>query len=213
MRRACIFSGRAVSSKVIVILICLLVTTSGVLSGEVAGSLQAGVAKVDITPQKPVKMSGYSGRKGLSQGVHDPLSARVVAFSSDGKRLVLVSTDLIGFYSGTAKYLREILLKEFDLDPSELFLSAIHTHAGPTPTIDEEKGHPNNVEYTKNLGERLVEAVGQALGKMEPVCIDTAAGQSSIGSNRRKLVFDKAGNSSIVLGRNPYGVTDKEVLV
>jgi neutral ceramidase len=34
-----------------------------------------------------------------------------------------------------------------------------------------------------------------------------------VGSNRRKLVFDKAGNSSIVLGRNPYGITDKEVLV
>ena len=197
----------------VVALVCTLVTTSGVLSGEQAGSLRAGAAKVDITPQKSVRMSGYGGRKGLSQGVHDPLSARVVAFAGGGKRLVLVSTDLIGFYDGTAKYLREVLLKEFDLDPSELFLSAIHTHAGPTPTIDKEKGHPNNVEYTKNLGDKLVEVVGKALGEMEPVCIGTAAGHSSIGSNRRKLVFDKVGNSSIILGRNPYGVTDKEVLV
>jgi hypothetical protein len=55
--------------------------------------------------------------------------------------------------------------------------------------------------------------IGKALNEMEPVCVDTAVGYSSIGSNRRKLVFDKAGNSSIRLGRNPYGITDKEVLV
>ncbi|OHB74680.1 MAG: hypothetical protein A2Z25_09410 [Planctomycetes bacterium RBG_16_55_9] len=193
--------------------ICIFVAASNVRAEEHVGSLRAGVAKVDITPEKPVKMSGYSGRTGLSQGVHDPLSARVVAFESGGKRLVLVSTDLIGFYSGTSKHVRELLAKKFDLDPSELFLSAIHTHAGPAPTIDEEKGHPNNVEYTKNLADKLVEAVGKALGQMEPVRIDTAVGHSMVGSNRRKLVFDKAGNSSIVLGRNPYGVTDKEVLV
>jgi len=213
MRRVCVCFRKRIRSTVVVALFCILAVTPSVLSKEPAGSLRAGVAKVDITPQKPVQMSGYGGRKGLSQGVHDPLSARVVAFAGGGKRLVLVSTDLIGFYSGTAGHMRQILLKEFNLEPSELFLSAIHTHAGPTPTIDEEKGHPNNVEYTKSLGERLVEAVGKALGKMEPVRIDTAAGQSSIGSNRRKLVFDKAGNSKIVLGRNPYGVTDKEVLV
>jgi len=213
MRCACIFARKDFRSKVNVALICILIMASSVLSEAQAGSLRAGAAKIDITPQKPVKMSGYSGRKGLSQGVHDPLSARVVAFASGSKRLVLVSTDLIGFYNGTAGHMREVLLKEFDLDPSELFLTAIHTHAGPTPTIDQEKGHPNNVEYTRDLEEKLVEAVGKALGEMDPVSIDTAAGHSSIGSNRRELVFDKSGNSSIRLGRNPYGVTDKEVLV
>ncbi len=54
------------------------------------------MAKVDITPTKPVTLSGYSGRKELPQGVHDPLSARVLVFEQDGKRLVLVSSDLIG---------------------------------------------------------------------------------------------------------------------
>jgi hypothetical protein len=34
-------------------------------------------------------MSGYASRKGLSEGVHDPLSARVVAFESGRDRLYL----------------------------------------------------------------------------------------------------------------------------
>ncbi|MHC4432847.1 MAG: neutral/alkaline non-lysosomal ceramidase N-terminal domain-containing protein, partial [Planctomycetota bacterium] len=201
------------SSTVLLILVCVLGTASAASSAPKADLLLAGVARIDITPQKPVKMSGYAGRTGLSRDVHDPLSARVVAFSSNGKRLVLVSTDFIGYYSGTADNFREVLSRQFDLEPSELFLTGIHTHAGPAPTLDEEEGYPNNVEYTRELKAKLVEIVGKALSKMEPVQVGTSAGSSPVGSNRRELVFDEAGNSTIRLGRNTYGVTDKEVLV
>jgi hypothetical protein len=181
--------------------------------GDERAALRAGVAKVDITPKKPVKMSGYASRKALSTGIHDPLSARVVAFECGGKRLVLVSTDLIGFYGGTADFLREAILREFDLEPSELFLSAIHTHAGPSLTIDEEKGHPHNLEYTLALKDTLIEAIREACESLEPVAIGTGVGHCPVGSNRRELRISDKGESSIVLGRNPAGVTDKEVLV
>ncbi len=108
-------------------------------------ALKAGAARIDITPDKPVTLSGYAGRKGLSTGVHDPLSARVLAFEAGGKRLVMVSVDIIGFYGGADEYLRSALLKEFNLQPSELFLCGIHTHAAPTPTIDREHGNASNV--------------------------------------------------------------------
>ena len=176
-------------------------------------SLRAGVARTDITPDKPIKMAGYSSRTQLSEGVHDPLSARVVVFENDGKRLVLLSTDIIGFYGGTADHFREIILKEFKLEPGELFLSSVHTHAGPGLTIDKENGHPNNLEYTKNLEGILVKLIGQALNDMDPVRIGTGVGYSPVGINRRELRFDSSGNSQIKLGHNPYGPTDKEVLV
>jgi hypothetical protein len=126
---------------------------------------------------------------------------------------VLVSTDLIGFYGGTAEYMRKAILGEFQLEPSELFLSAIHTHAGPSLTIDKEKGHPNNLEYTEHLKVKLIEVIRKALSNMGPVNIGAGIGYSPVGMNRRELTFDSSGNSSIRLGRNPYGPTDKEVLV
>jgi neutral ceramidase len=175
--------------------------------------LQAGTAKVDITPKKPVNMAGYGARKGLSTGVHDPLSARIIVFKNNDKRLVLVSSDLIGFYGGTAEYMRKAILDEFQLEPSELFLSAIHTHAGPSLTIDKEKGHPNNLEYTEHLKVKLIEVIRKALINMGPVNIGAGIGYSPVGMNRRELRIDSSGNSSIRLGRNPYGPTDKEVLV
>lgn len=212
-----VFPIKRMCMVVVSLFICAIVSVSARQATESAGAqapgLRAGVARIDITPQKPVTMSGYDGRKGLSQDVHDPLSARVVAFSSNGNRLVLVSTDLIGFYGGTAEHIRRIILEKFGLEPSELFLTGIHTHAGPALTLNKENGHPNNTEYTESLTSSLTEAIGKALADMEPVHIGAGAGYSPVGSNRRKLEFDKLGNSEIKLGRNPYGPTDKEVLV
>ena len=197
----------------VVVLITLLLTTSPVQSVHFGDILCAGTAKIDITPEKPVKMAGYAGRKALSDGVHDPLSARVVIFVNSGKRLVLVSTDLLGFYNETAGPLRKAVMDEFKLNPNELFLSAIHTHSGPTLTIDKKKGHPDNLEYTEILKSKLIKVIRKAFDNIGEVRTGIGVGYSPVGANRRELRINNAGESSIQLGRNPYGPTDKEVLV
>ncbi len=183
------------------------------MAAEQSGTLRAGVAKTDITPTKPVNMAGYAARKDLSQGVHDPLSARAVAFEQDGKRLVLVSADLIGFGGGTADRFRKAITEACQLQPSDLFLAAIHTHGGPSLSLDSTRGHANNVEYTKGLETQLVELAKSALGHMVPVQVGVGSGSSPIGVNRRETVQGRDGKPAITLGRNPYGPTDKEVQV
>jgi len=204
---------RQICEIVIVVTVCLSHTTSVAQSKEATAVLRAGAAKGDITPQKRVKMAGYGSRTGFSEGVHDPLSTRVVAFENDGKRVVLVSTDVLGFYNGTDEYLRKAILEEFELKPSELFLCGIHTHSAPTLTIDKEKTDSNNLEYTELLKDKLIEVIRQAIGDTNPVHISAAVGYCPVGANRRELKLDSSRASSIELGRNPYGPTDKEVLV
>jgi len=176
-------------------------------------TLSGGFAQVDITPDKPVTMAGYASRKDLSTGVHDSLSARAAVFQSGEHKIVLVSTDIIGFYSGTATVFRQAIMNEFDLEPEELFLSAIHTHAGPTIILDKDSAHPNNIQYTKNLQRKLITAVDNALADMQPVKIGVGTGSSPVGVNRREIEYDDAGNPRMWLGRNPGGVHDKEVSV
>ena len=198
-------------------ILCLLSIVFALAAGTAWGNqqvgLKAGAARIDITPEKPVTLSGYASRKGLSTGVHDPLSARALAFETAGKRLVLVSVDIIGFYGGTDEFLRSALLREFNLQPSELLLCAIHTHAAPSPTIDRERGNPSNVEYMESLRGKLIDVIRKALDGMQPASIGLGIGYCPVGSNRRELRVTDKGESSIVLGRNPYGPTDKEVLV
>ncbi len=178
-------------------------------SGDV---LRVGLAKVDITPSLPVTLSGYESRKGLSQGVHDPLSARVVAFEKDGEKMVLISTDLIGFY-GTADLMRAPILARCKLAPSELLLSCIHTHSAPAVAFDPTKGHSNNVAYSNELVEKLVAVVQQALESLQPVELGFGVGSSPVGANRRQVVQDGPDKTKIILGRNPNVLTDREVEV
>jgi hypothetical protein len=205
----------------VTLILCLWVIVAVVTQVPAAESpstaLRCGIARADITPTKPVQMAGYSSRKELSQGIHDPLSARVVAFECGGKRAVLVSLDNLGFYNDTATQIRAALLERCKLEPSELLLCAIHTHSAPTLTLNAGKDHPNNVEYTKTLTTTIGDLIERALKSMEPVSVGARRGYSPIGMNRREKIVeagtDGKTKESIRLGRNAYGPTDKEVLV
>ena len=101
-------------------------------------------------------MSGYASRKDLSTGVHDPLSARAVAFEVGGKRLVLVSMDIIGFYGGTDEYMRKATLaKEFNLQPSELFSGPFTRTPHRVRRSTRERNNASNVEYIEALKGKL----------------------------------------------------------
>ena len=183
--------------------------------GEEGPTLRVGVARVDVTPTAPVMLAGYGSRKDLSTGVHDPLSARAVVFERDEARLVLVSTDLIGFYGGSLESTRRAILEACGLRPDELFLTAIHTHSGPSLGIglDGGKAHPNNVAYSQALGGKLAALVKDAQAHAIPSRVTTGSGSSPVGVNRRAVVKDRTGATRIELGRNPAGPTDPEVQV
>ena len=176
------------------------------------GELRAGLSRVDITPTQPVRMGGYESRKEPSQGVHDPLGARALVLEADGQHLALVSIDNLGFYNDTAEPLRRAILEACQLKPSELFLCAIHDHSAPILTFDAEKGGPANVEYTKSLEGKLVEVVRAGVKGLQPVKASVCFGSSPVGVNRREVVQESATNK-VVLGRNPWRMTDREVQV
>jgi neutral ceramidase len=171
--------------------------------------LRAGIAKIDITPEYPVRLYGYSSRKTPSEGVHDQLFARAVVFENSGEKVVLVSSDL-GSYSDTVFHVfQKSILEKFSLKESELFLSAIHSHSSPVLSLTNRETDINNTRYTKALNQKLITVIGEAFKNLKPVQTGVGVGYSPVGSNRRETTSD----GSINLGRNPYGPTDKEVLV
>ena len=203
-------------SKILYILTAISLTVFLSLSSMnlwAQGTLRAGIARVDITPDQPVRMSGYAGRTALSEGIHDRLFVRAIAFESSGKRLVMVSTDLVGWGDAYA-FLQKPLLTQFSLKPEELLMGTTHTHSGPTATLKTETTHPNNIAYTEGLRAKLAKVIGDALNSMVPVNLAVGSGTSPVGACRRVLKPDgssREGGRS--LDRNPYGPADKEVLV
>ena len=189
--------------------ISLLVVGQADNSKGDAGILRVGIAKTDVTPSIPVKLYGYASRKTYSEGIHDPLSARAVVFENGGKKVLLVSTDIGSYGNEVFPVIQKSIMEKFGLKESELFLSAIHSHSSPILSLNAETGDSNNIEYTRTLQQKLLNLIGEAMKNMKPVQTGAGSGTSPVGANRREMRPD----GSITLGRNPYGITDKEVLV
>src|SRR5262245_14080114 len=58
---------------------------------------KAGAARVKITPEKPMWLSGYGGRDRPAEGTLQDLWAKALVLQDPGgKRVVLVTMDLVG---------------------------------------------------------------------------------------------------------------------
>src|SRR5262245_21449611 len=82
----------------IVLAACFLAAAAPAWSRQKADApWKAGAAKVKITPEKLMWMSGYGGRTMPAEGTLQDLWAKaLVVEDPGGKRVVLVTTDLVG---------------------------------------------------------------------------------------------------------------------
>ena len=177
-----------------------------------------GVAKANITPIESVYLAGYNRMYSnrVSNEIHDSLYCRVTVLEVAEKRLVIISSDLIGMYE-VYDFFKEALMRKFSLKPEEILLSCIHTHSGPILTFSEEHKNTSNYRYTQKFKEQLLNAVGEAIVNMRPCRIEVNQGYSPIGINRRVLKLNPNewpyDGGLIKMGRNPNGIVDNEVLV
>ena len=199
--------------------LCCGVVLSGAGSlraGWAASDWKAGVARVDTTPTRPVWMSGYASRSSPSQGVTHPLAAKALALSdARGNRVVIITCDVIGFKREFTGRVTERVQAKHGLPRENIVLFASHCHSGPTliDKLDQlsANGTPrdhaqNNLDYTRDLENKLVDLAGAALGKMESVTLAYGVGRAHFALNRREKT-----DKGIRLGKNPSGPTDESV--
>src|SRR5436309_3385059 len=119
-----------------------------------AGAIQAGAAKIDITPPTGFPMWGYAARHDApSAGVLDPLRARALVLAAGKERVALVSLDLgrAPTRHSTAA-IRERVKKAAGIE--HIFLVASHTHHGPLLELNDwpDKKRPYIRELERKLG-------------------------------------------------------------
>jgi hypothetical protein len=129
-----------------------------------------GLASVKITPEEPVRMSGYAGRTEPFQGVALDLYAKALAIEDhQGQRAVLVTSDLIGFRADFTEPTCRRISEKTGLHREQILLNSSHTHTGPTLGLDETEldfraeQAQATVRYTRWLQDRLVEVVAKSL--------------------------------------------------
>jgi hypothetical protein len=151
-----------------------------------------GVAKVDITPEGPVRMYGYASRKTESEGVAGRLKAAALALGRDDGEgpAVLLTVDC----GSVPVEIRAEVLRRLQVDTplsSERFvLCHSHTHAGPNlkgmgSFEGEERRHME--EYARFLTDQLESVVRESLRARRPGRLDWGVGEVDFAANRRVL--------------------------
>ncbi len=177
---------------------------------------KVGLACVKITPEEPVQMSGYANRTKPFENVEQDLYVKAMVLEDrDGHRRVLVTSDLLGFPAAIAEPICERIEKKIGLKRAEILLNSAHTHAGPLLSLKvPAKDAPNfeqamrTVENTRQLQDKVVEAVMQAANKLEPARLSWGSGVIHFVMNRREFT-----PTGVILGVNPRGLADRSVPV
>jgi neutral ceramidase len=114
---------------ILAVILCLALSFSAQ-----AATLQAGAAKVDITPEGRVPLAGYFDRLGKkSRGIHDHVYARALVLEAGDVKLAVVSADILLII---APLKGEVLDMVEELELDGLVLAATHTHSGPGGYVD-----------------------------------------------------------------------------
>jgi hypothetical protein len=176
--------------------VLLLVTLAG--QHVLATDLEAGAARVEITPPTGFPMWGYSSRKDRpSTGVLDPLQARALVLKVGKDKIAIVSLDL-----GRAPTRASMQTIRDALKPDEfkeLFLVASHTHHGPILELDTWPDAEK--PYTRQLEEKIVSLIRKADTARVPARYGAASAETKLNRNRQSRLPDSPVDNELLVLR------------
>lgn len=168
----------------------LALLLAAVASAE--GDFRAGVASVDVTPDWPVPLAGYSARQGRkSTGVHDPVKAKCIVLESGGVKFAWVTSDFIGINAEVRDSVFERIAESTGIDDDHFLVCASHTHSGPGGMTKNLLWQIAIGAYDKKLHaqmiDRLSKVVEDANAALAPAKLGWGLAQApGLSHNRRK---------------------------
>jgi putative membrane-bound dehydrogenase-like protein len=182
-------------SFVFFVLLAGVSVSGGAADSESEPLRQIGAAKIDITPDYPVRLSGYAVRRKESEGVLQRLWAKAIAIGSDKEEpAILITVDNTGVPASVRNEVARRLQTKRGIKPERLAVCSTHTHAAPClagnlPTLFGEPlppEHQAHIEhYTTQLIDALEKVALEALQSRKPARLSWWKGEAGFAANRR----------------------------
>ena len=153
-----------------------------------AGELFAGMGRAELPRPSDGPLGGYGGwRDRRAQDVLDPPEARALVLEQDGRRVALVSLDIVIVRPNLRDRLLQIA-STFELDA--LILTATHTHSGPGGYIPGRvparlTSGSFNPATLRSLVTAALRAVELALRDLAPARVGSGVAEIPLARNRR----------------------------
>lgn len=168
-----------------------------------------GVAKIDITPETPVRMYGYAARTTESEGIAGRLYASAMAIGDDDGEgpAVLLTVDCGAVPRELTESVLQRIQSTHPLKPERFQLCHSHNHSGPNLRWQsgiEGQQRQRLVQYAEWLTDRLEQVVREALDSRQPARLAWTQGSVGFAANRRVLKDGKW----VGFGAVPEGAVD-----
>jgi len=184
-------------------------------TGNVPPALNVGVAEIDITPDEPIRLTGYGNRVEPTSEVRQRLWARAMAFGDGRRAAVLITADLIGVPASLSDGIAK-RLSDAGIEPAAFAISATHTHTGPSLTgvlphiFNSPVTPPQQAaidRYTTRLAALLEKVARSALADRRPSQLAWTQGRAGFAANRRVVKDGKWTG----FGITPDGAVDHDL--
>ena len=154
-----------------------------------------GAAQVDITPEYPIRLSGYGARLKESEGIDQHLFAQALALGGNKKSLaVLITVDNVAVPAHLRDEVAVRLAKKAGLRNERFALCSTHAHTAPMltgacPNIFGADLPPDQQErvdrYTRELTDKLEQVALAALKARQPATLAWGQTRAGFAANRR----------------------------
>lgn len=164
---------------------------------DTPASWMAGFAKIDVTPNEPIRMAGYGNRDRPSESIDTPLFVRAMALRNESQPIHLIfSVDTIGLPGEMTSALAEQIEKKHGLPRSQIVFCSTHTHCGPdlaselsnifAKALNSEEVTVG-LRYRDLLSKAILEGADKAIEELAPAKLAFAQGSVGFAANRRVL--------------------------
>jgi len=128
-------------------------------------TLQAGFARVDVTPMLGIGIAGYYVPR-KADGVLDPLQINALALGCGDQKVVLMSIDHCGIVKEVLNPMIEGICAVTGLPRETVYIHATHTHTGPF--LNYNPTDPLEIEYAQTVTRKFADAAQLALQDLKP---------------------------------------------
>lgn len=170
-------------------------------------SISIGIARRCINPEPGTLLFGYpSNRHG--NVVADDLNVTALVLQSGETQAAILSFDLCILDELEVAAIRQAVEERTGIPGRNVTIHATHTHSGPI-TVRAFGWGAKNQKYLDGIRPLVVEAVAEALERVQPVRVGIGTGKTDAGINRREI--DLEGN--VILGFHEWGPRDDTLTV
>ena len=167
--------------------------------------IPVGAAKVDVTPDRNLRLAGYGSRRTVAKGVKSKLHVRALVLggppeNADSEVLeqpasVLVTVDTCGLTAAFVDRLHQFVQDQIPVKRHRFAVISTHTHSAPWVSgfapnglLDVTAEQQKHLKaYEERLFQSAVQAIRQAVRSRRPARLSRTTGRVDFAVNRRVL--------------------------